>query len=92
MLSPELKNAIATGHNLLCRWDALKGGAETRGWGGEKWAHFCDKMEDFRAALTTAKGSPEMVREYEVQERARKAGPTIGNDPLSQHDPLGSAY
>lgn len=92
MLSPEIKNALATGHNLLARFDALKGGPETRGWGGEKWAKFCDKIEDFRAAIQTAEGSPEIVRERTLMREIQDSGPTIGADPLSQHDPLGSAY
>lgn len=54
-MTTEIKNLQATAHNLLVRFDALKAGGECRGWGGEKWAAFCDKMEDFRAAVTAVK-------------------------------------
>lgn len=50
-MSIEMKNLHATAHNTIICFDALKGSGECRGWGGEKWAKFCDKMEDLRAAL-----------------------------------------
>lgn len=50
-MSTEIKNLQATAANLVHRFDDLRGGPETRGWGGEKWAKFCDKIEDLRDAV-----------------------------------------
>ena len=52
---PPLLNLQAVAHNAICRYNALKHGDECRGWSGEQWSQFCDKVEDLRVAVAAIK-------------------------------------